>query len=78
MPGRRSGLTPERAARQAGELDAAMSGREAIMNAPDADLEADPVAGAELSMQGIFASTRAMLALGNDEEAEIVRARMRS
>ena len=50
-----------------------MAAREAIMNAPDADLEADPVAGAELSMQGIFASTRSMLALGNDEEAEMVR-----
>ena len=37
------------------------------------DLEADPVAGAELSMQGIFASTRSMLALGNDEEADMVR-----
>ena len=58
---------------QAGELAAAMSAREAIMNAPDADLEADPVAGAELSMAGIFASTRSMLALGNDEEAELVR-----
>ena len=49
-----------------------MSAREAIMNAPDADLEADPVAGAELSMAGIFASTRSMLALGNDNEAEMV------
>ena len=57
---------------QAGELSAAMSAREALMNAPDANLEADPVAGAELSMAGIFASTRSMLALGNDEEAELV------
>jgi len=59
---------------QAGELNAAMSAREAIMNAPDADLEADPVAGAELSMAGIFASTRSMLALGNDNEAAMARA----
>ena len=50
-----------------------MSARESVMNAPDADLEADPVSGAELSVQGIFASTRAMLALGNDAEAEMAR-----